>query len=54
MFSPSSSWRIPDALAGEYVDVVEPGSRRGWLSKWEFPKIRGTLSSGPENKDPTI
>ena len=21
---------------------------------WEFPKIRGTLSWGPYNKDPTI
>ena len=24
------------------------------LVKWEFPKIRGTLFSGPCNKDPTI
>ena len=23
-------------------------------SKWEFPKIRGTLFWGPYNKDPTI
>ena len=24
------------------------------MSIWEFPKIRGTLSGGPYNKDPTI
>ena len=23
-------------------------------SKWDFPKIRGTLFWGPDNKDPTI
>ena len=37
-------------LRGSWIDLVK-GSM---LPKWEFPKIRGTLSCGPCKKDPTI
>ena len=31
-----------------------PSKARANSSKWQFPKIRGTLLGGPYNKDPTI
>ena len=36
------------------VSVTELGGRDEPKSKWEFPKIRGTLFWGPYHKDLTI
>ena len=38
---------VQDRLLGKCIP-------HGLLTKWEFPKIRGTLFWGPYNKDPTV
>ena len=53
MHSPAPSWDVvgPGSVA---PDVEAGASCERMTAKWEFPKIRGTLIWGPDNKDPTI
>ena len=45
------------AAAAEAAAVAAHGPGLAWVlpehSKWDFPKVRGTLFWGPYNKDPT-